>query len=287
MTETAREPVIIGRDLTFSVRGRALVSAANLGVAAGELLVVVGPNGAGKTTLLKLLTGELAPSQGDVRLDGVRLGDMAPWRLAAKRAVMAQAARLSFPFTVAEVARLGVDGVGRGLTTARRRAIVDLALAAADVATLAGRYYQTLSGGEQQRVQFARALAQLEAGRSIEARQALFLDEPVASLDLNHQLALLDAATREAARGAAVIAILHDLNLAATYANRLVVMSFGEIVADGRPAEILTRDLVARVFGVDLPMSEAPQGAPFILPQHHAGRSPLRAAASAVARAIF
>ncbi|MBN9063136.1 MAG: ATP-binding cassette domain-containing protein, partial [Rhizobiales bacterium] len=161
--------------LTFRVRERALVEAASLAVEPGELIVIVGPNGAGKTTLLKLLTGEIRPDGGVARLDGVDIHAMPAWSLAARRAVMAQAARLAFPFTLAEVVRLGIDSVGRLLPPARRRAIVEEALAAADVGALAGRLYQTLSGGEQQRAQFARALAQLEAGRTTSQRQVLFL----------------------------------------------------------------------------------------------------------------
>ncbi|MET0605385.1 MAG: heme ABC transporter ATP-binding protein, partial [Beijerinckiaceae bacterium] len=266
---------------------RLLVDRASLQVDAGEVVIVVGPNGAGKTTLLRLLTGELRPVSGEILLDGGHLGKFPTWALAAKRAVMSQAARLSFPFTVAEVVRLGVDGVGRSLTAPKRRMIIDRALASADVSSLAGRYYQTLSGGEQQRTQFARALAQLEAGRSVEPRQALFLDEPVASLDLNHQLALMDAAKRQSEAGVAVIAILHDLNLAATYADRLIVMSAGRIVAQGEPVAILSRSLVSDVFGVDLPLSETPPGgAPFILPQHHAGRLRERASAAAASSTL-
>ncbi len=263
-------PLLSAEDATFRVAGRALVANASLAAAAGELVVIVGPNGAGKTTLMKLLTGELRPHAGRAMLDGEDVYAMAPWALAAQRAVMAQATRLSFPFAAAEIVRLGVDGLGRGLTPARRRAIVADALAAADVSALAGRLYQTLSGGEQQRVHFARALAQLQAGRTLGRPQALFLDEPVASLDLRHQLALMDAARDQAANGVCVVAILHDLNLAATFADRIVVMSRARIAADGRPADVLSRALIADVFGVDLPLSAAPARAlPFILPQHH------------------
>ena len=184
----------------IAVGGRRLVDGVSVSLAAGELLVVVGPNGAGKTTLMKLMTGELKPTAGEIRLDQKRLADLPAWQLAGKRAVMAQATRLAFPFTVVEVVRIGIDSVGRSLPRAERERLIAEALAGADIEPLAARNYQTLSGGEQQRVQFARTFAQLKAGRRNHPRQVMFLDEPVASLDLAHQIALMEAAgalTRE------------------------------------------------------------------------------------------
>ncbi len=266
-------PILSGRELGFNAGGRALVAGASLDLAPGSTTILIGPNGAGKSTLLKLLTGELAPATGDVRIADEALGAVPAWRLACLRAVMAQHARLAFPFSVYEVARLGVDGVGRALKRQRREAIVAESLAAAGVLELAGRRYQTLSGGEQQRVQFARVLCQLEAGRSVAARQALFLDEPIASLDLCHQLALLDMARNIAARGVAVLVVLHDLNLAVTYADHLVVMDRGRIIAQGPPAKTLDDALLQQVFRVDLSLSRAPApGLPFLLPQQHRNR---------------
>jgi iron complex transport system ATP-binding protein len=234
------------------------------------MTVVIGPNGAGKSTLLRLLTGEIAPVSGRVLLDGAPLSGLPAWRLACRRAVMMQAARLAFPFSAHEVVALGASGVGRALSSGALDALVIEALATADVEHLAGRAYQSLSGGEQQRVQFARALAQLGAGRSIEERQILFLDEPVSSLDLKHQLALLDAALALARRGVAVLAVLHDINLALAYADHLVVMHDSCVAAQGGPADIVTDGLLAEVFGVSLRLGATPAGgSPFLLPQMH------------------
>lgn len=274
MSEVPPKTILSGRNLGFIADKRALVADASLDLAPGTTTILIGPNGAGKSTLLKLLTGELAPSHGEVQVDGEPLKAMPPWRLACQRAVMAQHARLAFPFNVYEVARLGVDGIGRALTRPRHEAIVAESLAAAGVFDLAGRRYQTLSGGEQQRVQFARVLCQLEAGRSVTERQVLFLDEPIASLDLCHQLALLDMARQIASRGVAVLVVLHDLNLAVTYADHLVVMDRGRIIAQGPPAQTLDDALLQQVFRVDLSLSRAPApGMPFLLPQQHRGRS--------------
>jgi iron complex transport system ATP-binding protein len=271
MSETpARETFIDARSLSFRAGGRDLVREASLELAPGTTTILIGPNGAGKSTLLKLMTGEAKPSGGEIRVDGEALAAIPAWRLACQRAVMAQHARLVFPFSVYEVASLGVDGIGRAMTRVRRDALVGESLAAAGVLELAGRAYQTLSGGEQQRVQFARVLCQIEAGRSVASRQALFLDEPIASLDLCHQLALLDMARAIAGRGVAVLIVLHDLNLAVTYADHLVVMDQGQIIAQGAPAKTLDDALLRQVFKVDLSLSRAPApGLPFLLPQQH------------------
>ncbi len=261
-------PLMEARDLTASFGGRKVVDGVSLTLGEGEMIVVVGPNGAGKTTLTKLLTGELTPDSGEILIGGERLSVVPPWQLAARRAVMAQANRLAFPFTVAEVVRIGIDGVGRALTRTGREAIIAEALAAADIGHLVARGYQMLSGGEQQRVQFARTYAQLRAGRVAAERQVLFLDEPVASLDLAHQIALMDCAQRLAREGIGVIAVLHDLNLAATFADRILVMSAGRCHAFGPPADVVTRATVRDVFGVDLCRDAAAGGLPVVLPQH-------------------
>ena len=186
---------------------------------------------------------------------------------------MAQAVQLAFPFTVREVVRIGLDTLGATKRSLESDAIVADAPLRSDILHLSRRRYDTLSGGEQQRTHFARVLCQLAAGRRGEARQALLLDEPVASLDLRHQLMPMDAAREIAESGVAVMAILHDLNLAAAYADQLVVMHVGKIVATGEPAAVLAGGLVADVFGVDLRLCAIPPGnAPFILPQGHAKR---------------
>jgi iron complex transport system ATP-binding protein len=243
----------------------------SVALSAGELLVVVGPNGAGKTTLMKILTGEVAPTAGRVTLDGEDIAAIPAWRLASRRAVMAQATRLAFPFTVAEVVRIGIDSVGRALNRADRERTIGEALRAADIGHLTARSYQTLSGGEQQRVQFARTYAQLRAGRRSADRQVLFLDEPVANLDLAHQIALMESAAGLARKGVAVIAVLHDLNLAATFADRILVMHRGRAHACGRPAEVITRTNVEVIFGVDLCREgDEAGGLPVVLPQNYA-----------------
>jgi iron complex transport system ATP-binding protein len=238
--------------------GRVLVDSVDLSIESGSFAIVIGPNGAGKSTLLRLLCGELAPTGGEVRLDGRLLGSIPAWRLAHGRAVMPQASDLTFPFTVFEVAGLGVEGIGRGLSRSDRQRLTLNALVQADVAHLARRNYQTLSGGERQRVHFARVLAQLQAGRTVETRQVLFLDEPIASLDLKHQLAVLEKAKSLARDGLTVVAVLHDLQLAAGIGDDLILMREGRLAARGKPDAVLTPDRLAEVFGVSLIVAALP-----------------------------
>ena len=261
--------------LTYTVDGRDLVHDISMTVALGSFQAIVGPNGAGKSTLLRMLCGEARPTRGGVTYDGEAVERIPPWRLAGTRAVLLQAARLAFPFSVAEVTRIGLDGVGRGLTARDREVILEHALKQADVTHLSERAYQTLSGGEQARVQFARVLCQLTAGRSIAARQVLFLDEPTASLDLRHQCALLDVAADLARAGVAVVAILHDLNLASAYADALVVLDEGRLMASGPPAEVMRDAMIEGVFRVSWSVNRVPApGQPFVLPHRNVSSMP-------------
>lgn len=266
----AEAALVEARGLAYAVGGRVLVEDASFEAKPGTIQVIVGPNGAGKSTLLRLLSGELRPSRGTLSYAGEPAAGIPAWRLAALRAMMAQSARLAFPFSAAEVARIGLDGTGRGLDRARRRAILADSLRRADATHLAERSYPTLSGGEQARVQFARVLCQLAAGRSLAGRQVLFHDEPTASLDLRHQSALLDVAAELATSGVAVVAILHDLNLAAAYADSLIVMEAGRIVARGSPESVMHDAMIARVFGLPWRVGQVPEPArPFVLPRRN------------------
>lgn len=260
-------PLLACRDLGFAAGDTMLVDGVSLTVEPGTLQVVIGPNGAGKSTLLRLLCGELRPTSGSVAYAGEPVAGIPAWRLATLRAVLPQQTRVAFPFAVAEVARIGLDGIGRGLTRRDRDALLEQALRQADILPLAGRSYQSLSGGEQARAQFARVLCQLAAGRTMAAGQVLFLDEPTASLDLRHQSAILEAVDGLRRTGVGVVAILHDLNLAAAYADTLLVLDGGRLVARGAPGEILRDDLIRAVFGVRWPVGRVPPGGkPFILP---------------------
>jgi iron complex transport system ATP-binding protein len=265
---------VSAEDVTYAIRGKELIAGVSLVLERGQMNAVIGPNGAGKSTLLRILAGELAPSSGRVCYADVDARLLAPWQLAARRVVMAQATRLAFPFSVWEVVALGIDGLGRRFPRAQRQDVIIAALEKAEVGHLAERIYQTLSGGEQQRVQFARALTQLWAGDAANAAPVLFLDEPTAHLDMSHQWMLMDEVRGLVGNGVSAFVTVHDLNLAAAYADRIIVMSRGRLLAQGAPAEVLSSDLVAKVFGIDSKIGEAaPEGSAFILPHAHAQKS--------------
>jgi iron complex transport system ATP-binding protein len=254
-----------GENLTFMVGRKALLAEASLALRPGELVAIVGPNGAGKSTLLRLLAGEIRPSRGSVRLDGKALSAWNRRALARRRAVLPQSSTLSFPFTVFEVALLGRAPRNGGVETPLDRAIAGHALAATGVADLAARVYPTLSGGERQRVHLARVLAQLMTAPGQYAPGFLLLDEPVTSLDPRHQHAALALARGFVAAGGGALAILHDVNLAARYADRVIVLAGGRVVATGTPAEALAPEVISPVFEMEFRRIADPAGGPAIL----------------------
>jgi iron complex transport system ATP-binding protein len=246
--------VIAARGVTVRVGRATLVDRVDLDVAAGELLALVGPNGAGKSTLLAALSGDRTMTEGRALIAGVDVSSAPPRGLAWLRAVLPQAAALEASFTALEVVMLGqIDPIGderlRRVRALRRLEEVELG-------RLAGRAYPSLSGGEKQRVQLARVLEQLGDGGG----RALFLDEPTAALDPRHQHVVLGLARAAAARGHAVVAVLHDLSLASRWADRIGLLHRGALIGCGAPADVLRRDLLRRAFAVDFDLVAHPGG---------------------------
>ena len=234
----------------------------NLTAQPGALTAIVGPNGSGKSSLLGALTGTL-PHDGRVWLNGRDIATLKPWELAAMRAVLPQAALLAFPFTVIEVVRLGLQSG----TAGDRSEVPMQALAQVGLAHYAGRTFQELSGGEAQRVMLARVLAQVWEPVEDGQPRWLFLDEPVSSLDIGHQLQVMDRARDFARQGGGVIAVMHDLNLTALYADQVIVLAEGRAIATGTPTDVLTDDILSRAYGCQLRVSAPPPvGVPYILP---------------------
>jgi iron complex transport system ATP-binding protein len=236
--------------------GKTLLDEAGVTVVPGSVTVLVGPNGAGKSTLLKVLAGEIRPRAGSVAINGRMLRDLAPRQLAAMRAVLPQSVHVAFPFSVAEVVGIGASGHQVDLKVRR-------VLARVDMLAFHDHPYDRLSGGEMQRVQLARVLLQLENG---EPPGYLLLDEPTASLDLAHQLMVIRLMRTLAGEGLGVLAILHDLNLAAMAADRIVALRHGRVAAEGTPTEIMTDDGIERIYGVPSRANWTPD-TPFLLPQ--------------------
>lgn len=262
------EPALAGRGLRLVRAGRTILDGLDIEAAAGTVTAIVGPNGAGKSTLLKVLCGEIFPSAGAVFLNGRPIAGMKPAEAAARRTVLPQSSALAFPFNVREIVELGLTVPNFPLAAAERAALVERALGTVDLADRADRLHDALSGGERQRAHLARVLCQLWAGTRLHGPGLLMLDEPTASQDLAHQLRVLDVARAEADAGGTVVVVLHDLNLAARYADRIVVIADGRIAAEGPPASVLTAALLREVFAVALEPGRVPgDGVPFVLPQ--------------------
>lgn len=234
------------RDVALARGGRPVLAGVSLALATGELVALCGPNGAGKSSLFALLSGELSPDAGTVTLDGRPLAALSAAALAAERAALEQSPSLSAPFTVRALVGLGLSAVPRAALD--ETALVARAIAAAGVADLADRPADRLSGGERARAHLARVLAQLWAGRAAGAGRYLMLDEPTASLDIAHQLALMEAARAEAEAGAGVLVVLHDLNLAAAFADRVALLDAGRIAAAGPPAAVFEAARLSAVY---------------------------------------
>jgi len=244
--------VAVASDLAFGYpltggRRREVLRGVDLALRPGELVALVGVNGSGKTTLLRLLSGVLAPTDGELDLFGRPVAAWSRMELAARVAVLPQGLELPAGFRVGELVAMGRLPHARSWfgSTGEDEAAVKRALRDADALELAARTPDELSGGERQRVLLAMALAQ--------EPELLLLDEPTLHLDLAHQLAVLDTIRRlRHQRGIAVVAVLHDLALAAAFAPRVAVLDGGRLVADGSPDDVLTVALIRRVFGVQV-----------------------------------
>ncbi|WCD86163.1 Hemin import ATP-binding protein HmuV [Streptomyces xanthophaeus] len=246
-------------DLHVRLGGREVLSGIGLTARAGEVLALVGPNGAGKSTLLAALCADLPAASGEVRIDGRAVASWSAPELALRRSVLPQSAALSFPFPVEDVVRMGrAPWAGTAFADADEDAVA-AAMAATEVTEFAARPFSALSGGERARVALARVLAQ--------RAPLLLLDEPTAALDLRHQELVLRICRERAAAGDAVVVVLHDLGLAAAYADRAAVLHDGRIAADGAPAEVFEGGLLSRVYRQPVEVLPHPRtGAPLVVP---------------------
>ena len=247
------------RDLSVQLGVRTVLDGVSLDVTTGEVLALVGPNGAGKSTLLAALAADLPADQGAVVIGDRPADRWTAAELALRRAVLPQAATLAFPFTVADVVQMGrAPWVGTPAEDEDEEAVAE-AMAATEVIEFAERPFSGLSGGERARVALARTLAQ--------RTQLLFLDEPTAALDLRHQELVLRICRDRAAAGDAVVVVLHDLGLAAAYADRTAVVRAGQIAADGPPAEVFQPELLSRVYRQPIEVVPHPRtGTHLVLP---------------------
>ena len=246
------------------VRTKTLLQDVSLEVAPGEFLAIIGPNGAGKSTLLGALSGDRSISAGEVLLDGRPLAQWRKAELALRRAVLPQHSAVAFDFTGLQVATLGLLAHRGRLSEPQMKTLAEQALHETEAFAFADRPYTVLSGGERQRIQLARVLAQCDADPA--ARPFLLLDEPISGLDLSHQHAALSSARRRVDRGLGVLAVLHDLNMAARYADKVGIVEDGRLTAYGPARETLDPDRLSTVFATPIVRIEASGGTAFLSP---------------------
>jgi iron complex transport system ATP-binding protein len=252
--------MVEARNVGFRVGRRDLIADISATFEPGKLHLIIGANGAGKSTLVKVLSRLLRPAAGQVLYDGQEVAGATERDLARRRAVLSQAIEVAFPLTVGEVVMMGRYPHFATRPSAHDAAIVSEVMDFFEVTGMAGRSYPTLSGGEKQRVNFARVLAQVWqplAGR----HRVLFLDEPLTFLDIRHQIDFMKKVRSTVGAGdMVVIGVVHDLNLAARFADRLLLLNQGRMLAQGTSAEVLTPENIRTAFGIEPIVTTSPAG---------------------------
>ena len=253
---------LFAENITYQVDEKTkLVSDISLELKPSKVVGVIGPNGAGKSTLLKLLSGELEPTQGRIRFNNQHLSRLTSRERAIHLGVLPQSTHVNFDFKVHDIVMLGRLPHAENSSRKIDFDIVWNCLEMTDTDRLAGRRFNTLSGGEKQRVHLARVLAQLHVNlhESLDDR-VLLLDEPTTALDLSHQHRVLEIVQNVAKRNASVLIILHDLNLASQYSDEINLLCCGEMMAKGPAKEVLRSELIRRVYGVEAQIQNHPDG---------------------------
>lgn len=254
------------KNVCVSIGRTQILHNVSLNASPGQVTAIVGPNGCGKTTFLKAMTREVAFT-GSVTLNGEDVRSAPPAKLAIQRAVLPQSTNLAFPFNVQEVVHLGLTG---GLATnspEKNDALPGRALERVGLAGFEDRFYQELSGGEKQRVQLARVLVQVWEPVLNGTPRWLFLDEPVAALDIAHQLLVMEIARRFARAGGGVVAVMHDLNLTAMFADHIALMARGRVLKSGVPLDVVEDAGLSTAYSCNIRTRTPPSGNdPWLIP---------------------
>ena len=253
------EALLSATGITVVMGEKTLLNDVSVVARRSEVLGLIGPNGAGKSTLLSVLSGDLIPFSGSVSICGYDPAQASALELAKSRSVMLQDVSVSFAFLVRDVVSMGRRPWARTDQSVRDDAIIDAALAATEVSHLSDRDIMTLSGGERARVALSRVLAQ--------QTPVVLLDEPTVALDIGHQEQALGLVRALAKNGAAVIVVLHDLNAAATYCDRIVCLADGTVAAQGTVAEVYTKETLSAVYGWDIQVVLSPAGDVQVFPK--------------------
>ena len=241
---TALAPLARLESVGLVLDGRAIVKTVSMEVFPGEVLALVGPNGAGKSSILSLLAGDVQATSGRALLGEKEVSKYRPDEASRLRSVLMQANQVSFPFSVWEIVEMGRAPWARTPQIAEDDDAIEEALRLADVGHLSERQFNQLSGGERARVSLARVLAQ--------RTDLVLLDEPTAALDLKHQESVMTTIRGLADHGRGVVVVVHDLSVAAGYADRVAMVVEGKVEATGSPSEVIVADRVSRVYGVEV-----------------------------------
>jgi iron complex transport system ATP-binding protein len=252
-------------NISFSVGKKQILKNVSASFLPGEFNMILGPNGSGKSSFLKIFSGEINKFQGTVLYDDKKIKELRKEELAKKRAVMSQQADLGFPLLVEEVVMMGRYPHFTFNPNKKDFTICSEVIERMNLVEFKERNYLTLSGGEKQRVQYARVLAQIWE-KPTDGYRYLFLDEPLNSLDISYQHEFLQAAVELIKDHTVLIAVMHDINLAAHYADNLFFFKEGELVVQGKPKDILTENIIEKVFNVKTKVIENPvTGKPLII----------------------
>ena len=252
----------------LTIKNKTILKDITMTIESGQMIAIVGPNGAGKSSLLSVLAGDVRPTQGSVCFNGQYLREYKKIDLAKQQAVLPQFSGLTFDFPVRSVIEMGRAPWQGTETQSEEKKWVEMAADYAGISTLLNRRYRSLSGGESQRVHFARVLAQLFPIESTQEKH-LLLDEPTASLDWKHAYNVLAKTRQLTQHGLTAVVVLHDLNLAATFADSVAVIANGQLIKCGPAWDVLTVGTLKDVFGLDVCITKHPEGnTPLIIPTY-------------------
>ncbi len=256
--------MITATNISLSKNRREILNKVNLTVKPGSFTAMAGPNGAGKSSFLKIIAKETIPNDGEVVINGLRLANYSPSSLSKVRAVLPQNSQLQFPFTVQQVIELGQLNHGRSLK--HNKKILEEVIALTAIEDLLSRNYLTLSGGEQQRVQLTRVIVQI--WEEYDYPRYILLDEPTSNLDIARQQLIFGIVKQACLRNIGIMAVVHDLNQVAQFADHLYLLKEGLIVAEGTPAQVFTKSIIEDTFCCRVNIYHDPcSNCPYIIPE--------------------
>lgn len=249
---------IKAKSIFWEVDNKRIIKDISLEINLGEVVSIIGPNGAGKSSFLNVLSGDIKPTSGSVSFDEINLKDISIQERSFMRSVMSQSQQIVYDFSVKEIIEMGWLDRGIASYSGNFKEAVMKVASECSVHDLLEQKFNTLSGGEQRRVHFARTLIQLWRPSNSRDPRYMFLDEPTANLDILHEQNLMKLVRSKAMEGIGILLILHDLNLAAKYSDKLVIFKNGSLIKSGSPEEVLQSKVLTEVYGLDMEVAKDP-----------------------------